>query len=110
MHPTTRPAAEVRFGAGHGFRHDAWHRLWVRLFFVEHFPPIHGRLRSRALPLRCAVRGDSIRPRLFSGSQSSQPGLITTPGRFGPPLRRTLDIRAAFWYGSMGKEMPLRWP
>ena len=30
-------------------------------------------------------------------------------GRFGRPLR-PLDIRAAFWYGALGREMPLRWP
>ena len=48
---------------------------------------------------------DSAHPPLSGG----QPGLITAPGRFGRPLR-PLDIRAAFWYGALGREMPLRWP
>ena len=45
----------------------------------------------------------------FSGSQ---PGLITAPERFGlsPSGAPPLDIRAAFWYGVVGRETPLRWP
>ena len=58
--------------------------------------------------LRCALRGDSAPTRLFSGSQ---PDLITAPGRFGlSPPAPPLDIRAAFCYGVVGREKPLRWP
>ena len=62
-------------------------------------------------PFRVDLRGDSARTvptRLFWGSQ---PGLmIAAPGPVFP-LRRfsgaPLNIRAAFWYGVEGREMPL---
>ena len=67
-------------------------------------PPVHRRFRSRTLPLRCGLRGDSALDsapaRLFT---SRQPDLIPAPGAprcvlSGVPL----DIRAAFWYGVVG--------
>ena len=46
--------------------------------------------------------------RLFSGSQ---PDLIPASGRLGlSPPDTPLNIRAAFCYGVVGREKPLRWP
>ena len=42
----------------------------------------------------------------------SQPSLVTAPNTFGllpRQARSLLDIRAAFWYGAVGREAGLRW-
>ena len=50
------------------------------------------------------MRGDSAPDSAHPPLSGGQPGLITAPGRFGRPLR-PLDIRAAFWYGALGREI-----
>ena len=69
----------------------------------------HRRFCSRTITFRFVWRGDSAPDSAHPPLSGGQPGLITAPGRFGRPLR-PLDIRAAFWYGALGREMPLRWP
>ena len=59
-----------------------------------------------------AISGGDIKQasayrRLFG----SQPSLVTVPNTFGllRQARSLLDIRAAFWYGAVGREADLRW-
>ena len=54
------------------------------------------------------IKQASAYRRLFG----SQPSLVTAPNTFGLPPRQArslLDIRAAFWYGAVGREADLRW-
>ena len=57
------------------------------------FPPLFMGVCAHGRSLLGAQRGDSIRPRLLSGSQAAIPACSRC---FGPPLPRPLDIRAAF--------------
>ena len=64
----------------------------------------HKELCQRTLPRRCALAGAASGQRLHPQLFGQRPDLITTPARFGLLLRRApLDIRAAFWYGVVGK-------
>ena len=83
--------------------------LGAALFRRTAFSPIHRPFCSRTITFRFVLRGDSAPDSAHPALSGGQPGLITAPGRFGRPLR-PLDIRAAFWYGALGREMPLRWP
>ena len=75
------------------------------------FRPLFMGICARGRSLLGRRTGGQLSPRLFSDSQGSQPGLITDAWTLrSAALRHTLDIRAAVWYGSLGKEMPLRWP
>ena len=84
------------------------HLYWVRLFFVEEFSPYSWAF----LP------ADASAPVLLSGGQHTKPAR-TRVGSGGQPSLETvlehrrsvplgrarlLDIRAAFWYGAVGRE------
>ena len=85
---------------------------WVRLFFVEDFSPYSWALLPANASLQWPFRG---------GHQAGQrvPASFRQPAepRHGAEHRRScprqarslLDIRAAFWYGAVGREADRRW-
>ena len=93
-HVTTR---ELRFSLGAALLRRRLFRLFIGVF-----------ARQRSLSVRFA--------------RGQRPGQ-RPPASFGRPARpesrcpdasvvpfAPLDIRAAFWYDALGREMPLRWP
>ena len=69
---------------------------------------VHGALGRGEVPAVAMLEGVVL---AIAGVLLLTPGLITDAWTLrSAAFRRTLDIRAAVWYGSLGKEMPLRWP
>ena len=77
----------------------------VRLFFVEEFSPYSWAFLPADASLQCSFRGDSNQASTYPRLSGGQPSLETVPNTVGlsPRARSLLDIRAAFWYGSMGR-------
>ena len=103
-----------------GLMHPDPERRRVRLFFVEEFLPYSWAFLPADASLQCSFRGDSNQasayPRLSGGQPSAYPRLsggaskrYRTPSVCPPQARSLLDIRAAFWYGAVGREAGLRW-
>ena len=68
-----------------------------------------GRLCSRANPFSVRLLlGDSAHPPLFG--QPARPDHGAWALRSVPSGAPPWNIRAAFWYGVVGRETPLRWP
>ena len=85
---------------------------WVRLFFVEEFLPYSWAFLPAGASLQCSFRGDSNQASAYPRLSGGQPSLETVPNTVGlspPQARSLLDIRAAFWYGAVGREAGLRW-
>ena len=89
-------------------------RIWVRLFFVEEFFPYSWAFLPADASLQCSFRptGTSNQASAYPRLSGGQPSLETVPKTVGsvpPQARSLLDIRAAFWYGAVGREAGLRW-
>ena len=85
--------------------------LGVRLFFVERFPPCSWAFSLAGAPSWVRRTGGQHSPPPVFGPPE-QPARLDHDAwalRSAPPAT-PLDIHAAFWYVSMGKEMSLRWP
>ena len=84
----------------------------MRLFFVEEFLPYSWAFLPAGASLQCSFRGDSNQASAYPRLSGGQPSLETVPNTVGlspPQARSLLDIRAAFWYGAVGREAGLRW-
>ena len=84
----------------------------MRLFFVEEFSPYSWAFLPAGASLQCSFRGDSNQASAYPRLSGGQPSLETVPNTVGlspPQARSLLDIRAAFWYGAVGREAGLRW-
>ena len=85
----------------------------VRLFFVEDFSPYPWALLPADASLQWSFRGGGHRagqrvPASFR--QTAEPRHGAEHLRSSPRQARSLlDIRAAFWYGAVGREADLRW-
>ena len=92
---------------------DPQARLWVRLFFVEDFSPYSWALLPANASLQWPFRGGRHQagqrvPASFR--QPAEPRHGAEHLRSSPRQARSLlDIRAAFWYGAVGREADLRW-
>ena len=77
----------------------------VRLFLVEEFSPYSWAFLPADASLQCSFRGTATKPartRVFpAASRASKRYRI--PSVCPPRAHSLLDIRAAFWYGSMGR-------
>ena len=85
---------------------------WVRLFFIEDFSPYSWALlpadASPQWPFREGHQAGQRVPASFR--QPAEPRHGAEHLRSSPRQARSLlDIRAAFWYGAVGREADLRW-
>ena len=86
--------------------------FWVRLFFIEDFSPYSwALLPADASPQWPFREGHQARQRVpASFRQPAEPRHGAEHLRSSPRQARSLlDIRAAFWYGAVGREADLRW-
>ena len=86
--------------------------LWVRLFFVEDFSPYSWALLPANASLQWPFRGGHQAGQRVPASfrQPAEPRHGAEHLRSSPRQARSLlDIRAAFWYGAVGREADLRW-
>ena len=86
--------------------------VWVRLFFIEDFSPYSWALlpadASPQWPFREGHQAGQRVPASFR--QPAEPRHGAEHLRSSPRQARSLlDIRAAFWYGAVGREADLRW-